>query len=146
MMCCTSATLVLQSVGCGATEPRESAFVQYPSTATTLNDPTHIVAAAMGRCPVNAHQRRAIFSKYDFARRVWYPACRATGRGIARRRARQSPPRPTQQRSRPSQRMSSASYHPPLAVPPGRHLMGVAFACSPLSSRALSRNYHYSFN
>jgi hypothetical protein len=35
---------------------------------------------------------------------------------------------------------------PLLAVFPGRHLMSVAFACSPLSSRALSRNYHYSFN
>ena len=32
-------------------EPRESAFV---NTATTLNDPTHIVAMAMGRSPVNA--------------------------------------------------------------------------------------------
>ena len=37
---------------------------------------------------------------------------------------------------------------PLLAVPsPGRHLMmDVVFACSPISSRVLSRNYHYSFN
>ena len=35
---------------------------------------------------------------------------------------------------------------PPWLYPTPAYLMGVAFACSPLSSRALSQNYHYSFN
>lgn len=93
---------------------RESGF----STVTALNVPSHIMATAMGRCPVNTQQRRTIFSKYELARRVPHPACRATRCGIARRRARQSTPGPTQQGPRPRQRTSSTSDCPLLAVPP----------------------------
>lgn len=46
-MMCASAILEL-TLHQLAAEPRECAFVEYPSTATTLNDPTHIVATAMG--------------------------------------------------------------------------------------------------
>jgi hypothetical protein len=50
-----------------------------------------------------------------------------------------------------SKALGLVNVRPPcLAVPswlcPQRHLMGVAFACSPLSSRALSPSYRYSFS